>query len=452
MPRRLVVAAWAAFGLLLPGCAATSPTPQGEPTAAAPTGRPTPRPPEPTSTLPPLSGAPADEAAVATLTTRIRNTFPPTPSPAPARRPVAPALDLGWAGGLVDTRAVPFDSGASGYWTVYSLGARSDGADAESNFVAVYARVGNGWRQVDTIDLDCPDRLENVEPVTLAPDRRWLLARGRADVHDRCFDVVSFDGEKLEIELSHRTPGPNGSALRDIDGDGVREAVIDLSDPYVLCYTCGVQAVSYEIRTWADGQWTPIRLTRSREDRLRPTDRAVALAQAGLWKDAAGLMRRLGSAERADPAVAWDAHLIELIAAGRAQHARTSGYPLLAHVLYGDYPAAVALMRRHDVPALFGPRTPLVTGTPAQAWRARLSDWLERAATTATLADSQLAPAYFVRGWARHLVNPASLDAIRDLKRASTLAPDEMLYRDSAAFLETEQKLLNRLRPPAPDA
>lgn len=402
-------------------------------------------------TLPPLTGPTAGPPAVAALEATLRSGLLATRTPIPSRWLEAPLLARGWEVGIDGIDARPLD-GAAGYWLVSSRGARVPGA--QRHFVAVYSFDG-GWRAVGKVELDCPDRLDGVAPAPELPGRHWIIARGRAGAHDRCFDLIGFDAGGVEHVIEQRTPGPDGHALRDVNGDGVVEVVLDASNPYVLCYACGVMDVGYDVRRWIAGAWEPVALAPLRSTDAGSVagqvDRAVTLARAGLWKDAATRVRRL-SAAAMDPAVAWNAALIDLNAAGRARHAATSRHPLLPHVLYGDYAAAIAPMRRIGVARLFGPRPPGVADTPAEAWGGRLAVWVERATTAAVNVDPALAPAFFLRGWARHLANPANRDAIRDVAHAAALAPGDELYRESAAYLEAERRFLDALQTAEPDA
>jgi len=47
-----------------------------------------------------------------------------------------------------------------------------------------------------------------------------------------------------------------------------------------------------------------------------------------------------------------------------------------------------------------------------------------------------LAAAYFLRGWAVHLISPASPAALADIRRAAELEPNEKLFTESLAYLK----------------
>ena len=66
-----------------------------------------------------------------------------------------------------------------------------------------------------------------------------------------------------------------------------------------------------------------------------------------------------------------------------------------------------------------------------------LTGAITQSTTSALTLKPDLAPAYFLRGWASYLADPvANLDQARiDVEKASALAPSDALYRDAAALL-----------------
>jgi hypothetical protein len=166
---------------------------------------------------------------------------------------------------------------------------------------------------------------------------------------------------------------------------------------------------------------------------------AVALAQAGLWRDA--LMKideavaLAGDDDPPTPAgsLRWNQALIRLNHDAHVQAIQDSAYPLLSQVFYGDYAAAVDLMRPYSVEQIFSADTPLVIGTTAEGWQPELSGYLLSSADAALAVQPDLAPAYFVRAWARYLAGLASPQIAADLARAAELAPDDALFAQASA-------------------
>jgi hypothetical protein len=173
------------------------------------------------------------------------------------------------------------------------------------------------------------------------------------------------------------------------------------------------------------------------------TNEAVALAEAGLWNDAADVIEQAKQAAAnvqppfTNDTVDWDYGLIRLHADAAARAVTDSSYPLLSNVFYGDYAAAVDLMRPYGAAQIFSAQTPLVVGTTAETWVPELTGAITQSATSALALKPDLAPAYFLRGWASYLADPVAnrAQAKADVERASALAPADALYRDAAAFL-----------------
>jgi hypothetical protein len=173
------------------------------------------------------------------------------------------------------------------------------------------------------------------------------------------------------------------------------------------------------------------------------TNQAVALSEAGLWKDAmAAITQARQASVNVQPpfdndTVDWDYGLIKLYSDAMQDRIAHSGYPLLSNAFYGDYAAAVDLMRAYPVSQIFTSTTPLVIGTVAEAWLPELTTSITSTATAALAAAPDLAPAYFLRGWAEYLADPvAGLPQARDdVNRAAARAPNDALFAQAAAFL-----------------
>jgi hypothetical protein len=173
-------------------------------------------------------------------------------------------------------------------------------------------------------------------------------------------------------------------------------------------------------------------------DLQRLNDHAVELAQAGLWKDAQATIAQARALDAQDATVAWNKVLIDLHAQALAEQVREGIYPLLTDQFYGDYPAALAVMRPYSMEQIWGPQSPLVVGTAAEGWDLELSDWISWTTNLALQAQPELAPAYFLRGWAANLRSPGDLAVLADVERAAKLDPVEPLFAQSVAYLKSE--------------
>jgi hypothetical protein len=211
---------------------------------------------------------------------------------------------------------------------------------------------------------------------------------------------------------------------------------------------------SFEVLRWDGGQLVPVELSTLPE--IAPAelkdlnDRAVELAQAGIWADALEAItgaRAQGTQQSAwAEIISWNEGLIRLQAEALTDQLRQGQYPLLENVFYGDYAAAVDLMRPYSLDEIWGPDTPLVKGTVAEGAEVALSDWISRSTNLALGVEPELAPAIFLRGWGAHLRDPQDSQVLADVERAAGLAPDESLFAESFAHLQYQGTML--LGPP----
>jgi hypothetical protein len=166
---------------------------------------------------------------------------------------------------------------------------------------------------------------------------------------------------------------------------------------------------------------------------------AVDMANAGLWKDA---LIKITEARDLAPGypdcdirtLNWDYAMIKLHADAMAWDAANGTYPLLSRVFYGDYAAAVDLMRAHTPAVAFDPAGPLISGTVAHGMEDVLSEQIINSADQALAYDPDLAEAYLMRGWARHLVDPGNPQVRADVHQASALRPGDAFFADCAAL------------------
>ncbi len=339
-------------------------------------------------------------------------------------------------------------------WVVFSYGLRNYDLDpVPGHFIAIYTPEGAGWREVarlelvsDDRDVLMPDYLAEggVTQVDIEPSRVWLAVHGGAGAHSGTYQLLSFDGSALQVELSHFSPSPGMAGVMDVNGDGANDVVLDASDPYVFCYACGVRKIMYQVYEWnaAAQELQPVELRMMAEEHpaRAANDRAVELAHAGLWKDA---MAKIAEAQEAaadapeSPILAWNHALIKMHADAMANAAPDSGYPLLSHIFYGDYAAALELLRPYGAEELFSTTSPLITGTVAMGWEPTLTDYVIKSTNAALEVKPDLAAAYFLRGWAEYLSNPSGTQAQADIAHAAELNPAEPLYQMMPERVET---------------
>jgi tetratricopeptide (TPR) repeat protein len=389
----------------------------------------------------------AQDAAAAELRSMIAASLPLTPTPdASGFSP----------GGIAEVGVLPLtvSSGSQPLWAVFSVGMRGFTDPPQDHFIAIYAHSDAGWQELTRLELAGNFDPEAFEPspdyvfegslrqVNVEPSRIWLQLEGGAGAHGGTYHLLSFDGQVLKIEATNSTASPGGNRVEDLNGDGLQEVVLDATDAYVFCYACSVRLVNFTVLRWDGSQLAEVPLTplpESASADLRDlNNRAVELAQGELWKDALATIEQAQALDAQDETVVWNAALIRLTAEGRRPpyDYESIGYPLLDRIFYGDYAAALDVVGDYGVEELFGQPSPLVVGTVVEGWEDALVQRIQDSTTRALQVQPDLAAAWFLRGWATHLGNPDSPQALADIERAAELDPNEPLFAQSIAYLK----------------
>jgi hypothetical protein len=341
-------------------------------------------------------------------------------------------------------------------WAVFSVGMRPFDP-VRSHFLAIYACDAGTWVERANVNLDdinppdldpaTPDFVNegSVTQVQIDPARVWLTVDGGVGAHGGTFQLLSFDSMALRGHVSGVGASPGVGSMQDVDGDGVLDAVLDQSDAYVFYYASGVRKIHFRVFYWDSinermlearishflmGQPQPMR------DLVNP---AVDMANAGLWKDA---LVKITEARDLAPSypdcdihtLNWNYAMIKLHADAMAVDAVSGTYPLISRVFYGDYAAAVDLMRPYAPAQVFDPAGPLIAGTVvADGLEGVLGGYVIESANAALALNPDLAEAYFMRGWARNLVVPGDPQVRADVHQAAALRPGDAFFADCAA-------------------
>ncbi|GAB4198836.1 MAG: hypothetical protein OHK0022_18580 [Roseiflexaceae bacterium] len=417
--------------LVLAGCGNASTQPGADTPGAAPAA----------STAPATTGAAAITAppaqpdtsnnGAAWLTSELTGTLTAALPPTPTGRDLLGSIDR--VGGIA------LEGGDRPLWAVFSSGMRSYDPP-QPHFVAIYTRDGSTWRELGRVELESADyvQAEGVQQVQISPDRRWIEIQSGAGAHSGCYDLLSFDGTTLKNELSHCNDSPGAGYVADMDGDGANDVVLNQTLSYIFCYACGVRAPLFTVLRWGGTQLQNVELTplpESTPATLREANNsAVRLAQAQLWKQAQAAIEQADGTN--DPTYRWNAALIGLHASARYREIADSPYPLLANLLYGDYDAALDVMRAYPPDQLFATPSPLVEGTVAEGFEDSLTYTITSTADLALAEQPDLAAAHFLRGWAIHQSNPSDPAALAGIERAAQLKPDDQLFSGSVAVLK----------------
>jgi len=422
-PARLVQAVVLAASLAsLSACRA--PTPGAAPAVPAdPGAAPLAAPEDDASAAPTLGTAPG---AVSTLSAGLAATvaasLPAVPTPAAAD---AGGTSLGPSFDGASAAPLPSAPDEPERYVTHTTGMRGFDPQVDHQ-VAVWEQDGEGgWRQLAGVTLSDIDYLPEDDPAIAspAPGLTWLGYSGGVGAHGGCFALVVWDGTALSEALSHCAGSPGAGELVDLDGDGGPEVVLDQTDDYVFCYACGMKHFSFAAKAWDGAALVDVSME-APVVASAVLQEAARLGAAGLWRQARLAFQTDDSPD--GPTLAGA--LISRHASAFADQAASSPYPLLAHAFYGNYEAALEPFR--DVPMADALRAdgPLVAGTVAEGWEESLAEWLERTTSAAVAAEPDLAAAWFLRGWAAQLANPASTAAREHVGRAATLDPGEPLY------------------------
>ena len=351
----------------------------------------------------------------------------------------------------------------------------------------------------------------------------WLQVEGGAGAHGGVCNIVRLADAVLREELDNFSSSGGACQVMDVDGDGANEVVLDATDYYVFCYACGVRRYDYTVQRWNGNSFDRLELqplpAAAPQELVAKNDELLRLVQGGLWKAALELVAApsearanaaitatgelsgtavvtdTGSATGAatgtltntgtltgtqgitptgDPSGVFNTNvaLVQLVGDARKADAEAAEhpYPLLAQVFYGDYPAAVDVMRVYTVSEVFAQPSALISGTVAAGWEGSLASQLTTTASSAIGVNDRLAAAYFVRGYGTWLggiaaattgdvppdavpvvgtpgalaIDQATLDAaVADMRKALELSPnlEQAAYYAAAIGLLTGEEV-----------
>ena len=281
--------------------------------------------------------------------------------------------------------------------------------------LVVHARRDGAWREVAHYVVPRMETVSVVAPVEVEPSQAWIVIRG-FDEHAPgtgdgapFWQLLRFDGDSLHIEVEGYW---RGFMIADVDGDGAGEFL--RRDAVPLCFRCDV--TQRVVRLY---RWTGTRLARVPLEFLpagsapaaavAANNRAVALARARRWTEAAAVLDTARPLVAEHPAFGRNAGLIDLNAAAPAGD-RLSEDPLLDAVFAGAWVRAVghfrASARRPD--AFVG--SPPFPAASVRAMDPYGAPALVRAVFDATAAARAVAPARpeieFLHAWAAFHLDP----------------------------------------------
>ncbi len=344
------------------------------------------------------------------------------------------------------------------YWVVVTNGPQpwritsSDEVINFFHFVAAFRLASEGeWSEIDRLEIESapqrthPELLQTGWRTSGGIPTAWIAVQGGTGAHAGTLDLIGFDGESLTTVLSLIGARPIAGELADLDGDGLLEVIGNDSDPYIFCYSCATDLKRETLYRWDGAQLAPVLLRAPvlalSEVVWEQADRAVTLAQADFWRQAAEAAALASSQAPTVDEVRWLSILINRVASARLSYSGSPGQPLLTSVFAGEYEAAVDFMRALDPGEAFALDGPLIVGTAAEqslsTMAVNLLDYTERAIAV----DPKRASIHAVRALGLALASPRNLGRARAaMKRAVELAPEDPYYEESLAFLENAKQ------------
>lgn len=395
----------------------------------------------PTHPLPTLTTSPSATPTEIPLETRLSDIqqkqvrgIPPTLTPE--------SFDNTLFRGITDVNWFELDSGESDqpYWVFHSVGMRSY-ESLQNHFLAIYSLENGDLFEIDRVELQIPDYIgeDFVKQVSVEPDGIWLQVMSGVGAHSGCITILRFDGGDIEHMLSDCASSPDAGEVRDLDGDGISEVLLNWNEDYVFCYACGVRIRFYQVWRWDGTQLVQVELTELTDsfpqELVELNNRAVELANGELWKDARRSIEEALEISGDNETVFWNALLIDLIAESREEEVNHSQYPLLNLIFLGDYESAVDLMRSHKPWELFNAESVLVSQTAAEGWEKEIQNWILLFTDKALEAEPDMAAAYFLRAWAIYIVDKNDASVMKNIRKAVVLNPKETFYTETLRYL-----------------
>jgi Tol biopolymer transport system component len=362
--------------------------------------------------------------------------------------------------GGVAALPLPATSSPAGEWLAFTTGMRDFTADL-SHQVAVFRQTDDVWQEVVRVALDdaagWPDHVDDSAFTLLTePDKStWLLLSAGVGAHSGTCSVLRYNGRILTVDSNSGNSSPVACGVTDINDDGFDEVLLDRTDYYVFCYACAIREVALDLLTYRYGGMDLVTFDDSLPagvpaEQQEFTAALAALVAAGLWKEAGELAANAGERlagaadglDGLDDTVAWNIRHT-LVNAGRRRlefESRLDLFPLAPSLFYGDYDAAVDLLRSYAAGDLFATPSALIAGTVADGWADSFGQRMVQMADRVIAYDDRRANAFFIRALGAYLADPAAAAAgsapVReDLARAVALAPDEALFAEALAWL-----------------
>lgn len=292
--------------------------------------------------------------------------------------------------------------------------------------LTIYAKDGNAFTAVASYEF-AEEYISTLELIDVpATNNAFFAVSGGLGAHSSFAKIFSFDGTTLKVELETGSDAGGGALqLVDANKDGQVDVIGDNTDYYVFCYACGVRIHGEIIYAWDGTTFVEQKLQDSPDATLQ---KAIEFARVQRYADAAKQLTQVTPPTTLQDQ--WNVVIIQrMIELRRPQ--REDPYPFLSAIFYGDYDAAVKMMRTYDADELVNPAGPLFTNTAADGFVDAVVWNVVGFTTVALEQDSTLTSAQFLRGWANTLLEPRNPAGIADLQAVADRDPFYAAIRDA---------------------
>lgn len=283
----------------------------------------------------------------------------------------------------------------------------------------IYRKTGGTFTEVARHDFVDYEYIMGIELLPeYANNNAQFLVWGGIGAHSSFSTRFSFDGTTLSKQAEYASSAAGGATdFIDLDDDGKREIIADNTDYYVFCYACGVRLYGELIYVWDGTTFVEQRLQDSSDPKLQ---QAITYARAERWNKVAEALQSVGAPQ--NDTDKWTIIQLERLVVKRTPNDDDASL-FLSNVFFGDYDAAIDLMRRHPVDELIDDQGAFFSEENMSGFSDLVSENVVRFTTTALTQDESLTSARFLRGWAQLLVDPRSPSGLADIQAVAKEDP-----------------------------
>lgn len=276
----------------------------------------------------------------------------------------------------------------------------------------IYRKTGSTFTEVARHDFVDYEYIMGIELLPeYSNNNAQFLVWGGIGAHSSFSTRFSFDGMTLSKQAEYASSAAGGATdFIDLDDDGKREIIADNTDYYVFCYACGVRLYGELIYVWDGTTFVEQRIQDSNDPKLQ---QAITFARAERWNKVAEALQSVGAPQ--NDTDKWMIIQLERLVVKRTPNDDDASL-FLSNVFFGDYDAAIDLMRRHPVDELIDDQGAFFSEENMTDFSDLVSENVVRFTSTALTQDESLTSARFLRGWAQLLVDPRSPSGLADIQ------------------------------------